>query len=283
MIDRRDFLCAAGAALFAGPALAAAPILVSEAGLIFLAISVNGRPAKALVDTGSVRGVQLSEVFAGQVGLTLSDSGQTTQRYQGGPRTILRTRLASLAFGGVERSHVEAFVSPGDIEAISGQIGEPFDAILGWPILSAQAFTIDYSARSFEPSDTTSGGLALPLERGRALPVTAGLLAGQPLTFLIDTGAPWCNVDQGLAAGAAANSRVDLGFEIGGRAFTATFRVRDLGAMTRGVGARAVIGHRFLRDFRLAWGPGNGAMRLIGAAAQSFLPQGGSSGVLSRK
>lgn len=265
MPNRRTFLCAAGAALFVGPVWAAAPILISEAGLVFISIVVNGRPAKALIDTGSVRGVQLSQAFAGQAALTLSDSGQATQRYEGGRRPALRTRLASLAFAGVEMTDVEAFVAPGDIEAISGQIGEAFDAILGWPILSARPFMIDYPARSFD-TNVVPGGFALPVERERALPVTAGRISSQPVTFLIDTGAPWCNLDQSLAAGAPVNSRVDLGFEIGGRPFTATFRVRDLGAMTRGLGARAVIGHRFLRDFRFVWAPEASAIRLIGSA-----------------
>lgn len=203
MLDRRSFLGATGAALIVGPAFAATPITVSAAGLIFLSISVNGREARALVDTGSVRGIQLSQAFAGQAALALSDSGQTTQRYPAG---------------------------------------------------------------SFDLGAAASAGVALPLERGPALPVIAGRLSGQPLTFLIDTGAPWCNLDQSLAPGAAANSRVELGFEIGGHAFTATFRIRDLGAMSRGLGARAVIGHRFLRDFRLAWVPDAGAMRLGGVA-----------------
>jgi hypothetical protein len=269
MPDRRTFLCAAAAALFVAPAWAAVPITVSSAGLIFLTIAVNGHPAKALVDTGSIRGVQLSQGFAEQAGLTLSNSGEATQRYEGAARPALRTRLASLAFAGEEMREVEAFVSPGDIEAIGGQIGEPFDAILGWPVLSARPFTIDYPSSSFELGAAAGGGLALPLESGRSLPVTAGRIAAGPVTFLIDTGGPWCNIDQSLAPGAPPNTRLDLGFEIGGRAFTATFRVRDLSAMTRGMGARAVIGHRFLRDFRFVWAPEANAIRLIGPPTRS--------------
>ena len=262
MLDRRSFLCAAGAALLAEPAWAAAPITVGAAGLIFITITVNGRQAKALIDTGSVRGVQLSQAFAAQAGLPLAESGESTQRYQGGARPVLRTRLASLAFAGVALGDVEASVAPGDIEAIAGQIGEPFDAILGWPILSRQPFTIDYARAAFDLG-AAAGGLALPVDRALPLLVTPGRLAGTPLTFLIDTGAPWCNLDQSLANGAAPGSRVDLGFEIGGHGFTATFRIRDLNAMTRGLGARAVIGHRFLRDFRLAWNPEARALRLV--------------------
>src|SRR5262245_20248355 len=44
---------------------------------------------------------------------------------------------------------------------------------------------------------------------------------------------------------------------VGRRSFAVCFS-----AMTRGLGARAVIGHRFLRDFRFALAPGDGAVSL---------------------
>lgn len=266
MLDRRSFLASLGAIPFLGCATtkaAAAPLTVSRAGLIFLTVEVNGRPAKALVDTGSVRGIQLAPALAEQLGLATSQTGQTTQRYDGA-HAVLRTRLASFAYAGTRLAEVEAMVSPGDIENISRQIGETFDAILGWPLLGARPFVIDYAASSFvNDGPIPGGGLVLPLEANRPLPVTAGLLSGQAITFMVDTGAPHSNVDISLAGGAAMGSRVELPFEIGGRAFTTSFRVRDLTPMTRGVGARAVIGHRFLQTYLFAWDPSARVIRLV--------------------
>lgn len=262
MLDRRAMLGAAGLALLPGTRAVAAAITVSPAGLIFLTVEANGRPVRALVDTGSVRGVQLSEGFAKTLGLALADTGQQTQRYQGGARPVLGAMLDSLAYGGATASGVAASVSPGDIEAIGAQIGESFDAILGWPLLSRQGFVIDYTAKDLTVREDASPGLALPLA-DKPLPVTAGTLAGQPVTFLVDTGAPWCNVDVSLAGGAAAGSKVELAFELGGKAFTTAFRVKDLSAMTRGLGAKAVIGHRFLEQFRFVWDPAAASIRLI--------------------
>ncbi|MCW3847236.1 retroviral-like aspartic protease family protein [Sphingomonas sp. LB-2] len=263
MLGRREFLGTTGLAMLALPAsrLAAASIVVSPAGLIFLTIEANGRSAKALVDTGAIRGLQLAEAFARTLGLALADTGQQTQRYQGGPRAVLGASLDTLAFGGATYRGVEALVSPGDIEAIAAQIGEPFDAILGWPMLSKAGFVIDYAAKDLTVRDGPGAGLVLPLA-ATPLPVTAGTLNGEAVTFLIDTGAPWCNVDAALAGGAAANSRLELPFEIGGKAFSTQFRVKDLTAMTRGIGARAVIGHRFLERFKLMWNPGEHMIRL---------------------
>jgi hypothetical protein len=266
MLDRRNFLQAAGASILVacGAARArAAAIEISRTGLIFLTIEVNGRAAKALVDTGSVRGLQLSSALAGALGLAAVPTGRTTERYDGA-HALLGTRVSILALAGLELADVEASVSPGDIETISRQIGEAFDAILGWPLLGARPFVIDYAGRTLELRDERgAAGIVLPLEVGRALPVTAGSLAGEGLTFLVDTGAPHCNVDVSLAGGAEPGSRIELPFEVGGRAFTTSFRVRDLAPMTRGVGARAVIGHRFLAAYRFVWQPEAGAIRLV--------------------
>lgn len=266
MIDRRAVLQMGGAALLAirgwAPAEAAS-IVTSRAGLIFTTVSINGREAKALIDSGSVRGIQLSQALATSLGLKLSGTGQKTQRYDG-VRPVMGASLKSLAFAGATLANVAASVSPGDIENIALQIGEPFDAILGWPVMSKSAFVIDYRGGSMElREEKAAGGLVLPLKPDLQVPVTAGVLSDTPVSFLVDTGAPWCNVDPSLAGGAAAGERIDLPFRVGGKELKATFRVKDLSAMTRGTGARAVLGHRFLQAYRFVWSPAGKAVRLV--------------------
>ena len=265
MLDRRSILGAAMVGLAAPawlPALAA-PLTRSRAGLIFVAVTIDGRVAKALVDTGGSRGLQLSEAFAASLRLTLAETGRRTQRYDG-QRPVLGSRVKNVAFGGAAFRDVEVAVSPGDIENISRQIGESFDAILGWPLLGSRPFEIDYARNALNVGSAgrASGGIVLPLEAGRPLPVTSGTLAGQACTFLIDTGAPHCNVDPSMAGGAAINSQVELALSIGGQSLKTTFRVKDLSAMTRGLGARAVIGDRLLRKYRLIWRPEARAIHL---------------------
>lgn len=264
MLARREVMTAAGLSLMAWPwaRLAAAPITTSPAGLIFATIAINGKPAKALVDSGSARGLQLSETFAKALGLTLAGTGQQTQRYQGGGKPVLGTRVEALGFGGTTVNEVDAAVSPGDIEAIAAQVGEAFDAILGWSLLSRSGFVLDYPANDLTVRDVAGSGLKLALA-AKPLPVVSGTLAGQPVDFLIDTGAPGCRIDATLANGAAIGSRADMGFEIGGKPFTSSFQVKDLSAMTRGLGAKAVIGHRFLNRFKLTWVPKDSALWLL--------------------
>ena len=262
MISRRTFITAASAFAFGSSGAAAAPLLTSPAGLIFVEIDVNGRKAKALIDTGSVRGMQLTRSLADELKLQLADTGRRTQRYQGQARPILGARLQTFAVDSMKQANAQVFVSPGDIEDITSQIGETFDAILGWPLLAETPFVIDYSAGTFE-TRTGSGlaGLVVTVDRARNVPVTAGRLEGAPMSFLIDTGAPRSSVDRSAAGSASADS-VPLEFEIGGQAFEARFRRRDLSAMTSGNGARAVIGHDFLKRFVVEWRPRQGVFQL---------------------
>jgi predicted aspartyl protease len=265
MIDRRTILKLGGAAFLTSRGVTpaqAAPLVISRSGLIFTTVRINGRNAKALVDTGSVRGLQLSQPLASTLGLKLSQTGHTTQRYDGA-RALLAATLKTFELDGKVSTDEPASVSPGDIEDIARQTGEPFDAILGWPILSRLPLVIDYKAATIAFGKARTGGVALPLKAGLRVPVTSGTIAGAAVDFLIDTGAPWCNIDPSLAHGAAVGERLEMPFKIGGRDFKAVFRVKDLGAMTRGNGARAVLGHRFLHGFHFAWSPDDKLVRLI--------------------
>ena len=262
MLARREFIGTAGALLLVPSVCIAEALSVSPAGLIFVDVEIGGRRAKALIDTGSIRGFQITDSLAKALGLTLQGTGQRTQRYQGAPREFQRGISPQLAIAGATFKSVETWVSPGDIEAIATQIGEAFDAIVGWPFLSKQAFVVDYPAKELRFGQLSAAGLSLPLVPQKPLPVVEGTLAAHTTSFLVDTGAPWCNIDVSLAGSNAVGSRVELPFEVAGRHFSATFRVKDLSAMTRGVGAQAVIGHRFLSQFRLAWSPKNLSMSL---------------------
>lgn len=264
MLCRRSFMCAVTAAAAVPKILRAEPLTVASAGLIFTQMEIGGKKANALIDSGSVRGLQLTAALASELGLKLAESGEQVQRYQGSPRAVMKADVPGLRAGGANLGPVAASVSPGDIENISGQIGEPFDAILGWPLLSSRSFAIDYAGKDFSFRQAKEGGLVVPLAAGASrLPLAAGSIDGKPVTFLVDTGAPWCKIDPQVSAAGAAGGRVELPFAISGRQFSAQFNVRDLGALSRGTGALAVLGHRFLEQFSLAWDSSGQRLRLI--------------------
>lgn len=266
MFSRRSVLQGSCAAALAGPSSIrawAAPLDIAPPGLIFVTLVLDGHTVRALVDTGSIRALQISQPVATALALQLEDTGAQTQRYQAGGRKILSGRIRTATLDGVKFTDLSASVAPGDIETIGSQTGQSFGAIVGWPLLSRQPFTIDYRARKFELKESdSSSGLLLPLMPGKPLPVVGGTLGERAETFLVDTGAPLNSIDPTIAGGAAAGNRVELSFSVGGQKLTETFRVKDLSAMTKGLGARAVLGHRFLQKYLFAWKPDAKAIRL---------------------
>ncbi|MDX2209021.1 MAG: retroviral-like aspartic protease family protein [Sphingopyxis sp.] len=269
MISRRTALsmAAAGTAMLATRRSFAAPLTISPAGLIFTDIDLGKAKVRALVDTGSVRALQITSSVANALGIPRSPTGQLTQRYQGAAQPISQGTLAHASLIDSNLQDVPVFVAPGDIEAIAAQVGTAFDAILGWPLLSRLDVIIDYWDASIRNARLAGAPLAeWRLVEGRPLPVVAGHFNNAPIDFLIDTGAPWCNISLGMIADLAVGGRREFDFDLAGHPYRATFRAKDLSAMTRGIGAQAVIGHRFLADFRIGWSQNAAALLLYAAA-----------------
>ena len=87
-MKRRDFVLGSAACITATRAAVAQSdgaiaLTVADYGLIFAPIQVNGRAASALVDTGSVRAVQLAERLRQAIALKADERAGTNQRYDG--------------------------------------------------------------------------------------------------------------------------------------------------------------------------------------------------------
>lgn len=253
-LHRRTFLTAAAAASLA-PARAGAetPLFFSNQPLAFTRIDVGGSPATALIDTGGVRGVQISGNLAGALRLELTDTTQVTQRYQNGGAAI-RNGNVDVTVDGRSWMDEEVSVAAGDIERISEQIGHSFDAILGWRFLSREGFAADFTTGHFSIGAAT-GQQTLAFDDSHGVPIGAGRVGEIETGVLIDTGAPTCALDVTLADGTEVGGQVRRALTLGARRFDAVFRVHDLSALTRGTGAKAVFGLETMRGARLAFDP----------------------------
>lgn len=262
---RRRLFLAGLASTTAAPAVGheASAIKLSDYGLPFVPADVAGRPAVALIDTGSARTVQLSTTLADAAGVLLDDAAPTTQRYSGA-RPARRGRLAGLSVAGETFRDLSVDVSAGDIEQISAQVRTPFDVILGWPFLKAAGFALDFPRRRFALAGSASAParFMLPLVR-QDLPVVAGLLADEEARFLVDTGAPMSNLDIAAAGSAALNAVVSRPVAIGGLVRDLAFRVKDLTALRDGAGCQAVIGNNLLGGHELRATPGATVLELL--------------------
>jgi hypothetical protein len=251
---RRTFLTAAAAAALA-PARgwADTPLFFSNQPLAFARIAVGNTPATALLDTGGVRGVQISGNLADALHIELTSTTQVTQRYQNGGAPI-RTGAADVTVDDRTWMDEEVSVAAGDIERISEQIGHSFDAILGWRFLSREGFSADFARGRFTIG-AGSGQQALPFDDSHGVPISAGRVGAIETGVLIDTGAPTCALDVSIADGAEAGAVVQRTLTLGARAIQANFRVHDLSALTRGAGAKAVFGLEAMRGKTLAFDP----------------------------
>lgn len=202
----------------------------------------------ALVDTGSVRGLQISARLQQALAIKAETRTGTNQRYEGGGRAVFSGVADEFVLGPYRGVAEPVEIVAGDIEAIATQVRTPFDAILGWPLLSRFDFAIDYRARRMrldtDGPPPTGAVWRLPLVVGKALPVVEGMIDGRSVALLVDTGAPMSNLDIS-AATEPPGAQVTRTLDLSGRTQPHRFRIKDLTPIRRSLGCTAVLGHNF--------------------------------------
>jgi hypothetical protein len=235
------------------------PIDVSPYGLPFVDVFVNGRPARALLDTGSFRGVELSSRLATELGLALAPTGRVAKRHDGKSLVLQEARLVSFTIGGMRREDVAASVVEGDVERISERVSTPFDVILGWEFLSRYSLLVDYRERTLRWSlgrlsdavpRRAAGVTTVPVETVKGVPVVAGFVGADSVRFLVDTGAPTCNLDATIA-GAPTGDMIERNLRIGTEAMETSCRVKDLSVVRESLNCAAVLGNNLFTEWRL--------------------------------
>jgi predicted aspartyl protease len=230
----------------------------SAYGLPFADVRVNGEAALALIDTGSASAIRLSGRLTRQLGLPLSDlSGRTVRGLDGAQMAVLGTRVAVFALGAHQFQDERVEVIPHRLEAISEQVGTPFDVQLGWQFLAREDLRLDFRNRRLwlgaRPDAAPPTGVRLPLRPVGSLPVVSAWVSGQPIDLLVDTGAPMCNLDPSRAK-AAIGSVVELTLQLGTTMHVVRWRVKDLSVTMRALGTAGTLGNNFLMDQVLHFG-----------------------------
>lgn len=241
------------------------PIQLSAANLVFTKVQVNGREVLALIDSGSFRTIGLSATLAEELKLTLTDTTKIARRYEGKNFYLKKGQIESLKIGEYERRDLEVDVTEGDIEGISKQVGTDFGMILGWGFLSQFQFVVDYKNLSLQfgdsPVDTGQDRLRINFSVTGGVPVIKGLIDGQEMNLLFDTGAPACNLDAGVA-NAAKGEKVAKEAVIEKTKFPLEWRVKDLSAIKSSLNSSGVIGNNFLKDYAVYFDTKNKVIHL---------------------
>ncbi len=225
------------------------PLAISAYGLPFVTVTVNGHEARALVDTGSFHGIELSGRLAGVLALATEEmAGTAARRHQGAPIKF-RAATVEFALGDMRVPRAAAEVADGDIENIARQVGTDFDVILGWGFLGAAPLTLDYARGVLRLGVAAGTGTEVPYNDAKRMPIVAGTLAGRPVDFLVDTGAPVSSLDPSIAGVPVGGEPVETAV-LGGTPVRVGFRVKDLAVILRSLGCGAVLGNT-------VWGRGS--------------------------
>ena len=230
----------------------------SESNLVFTKLKINGKEVRALIDSGSFRGVQLSGTLAEELHLPLTDSETVARRHEGKDLHLRSGRIATLTLGDFEQHDVAVHVIEGDIENIARQVHTDFQVILGWGFLSQYYLALDYARLTMQWSD---GPLNLGPEKWKTgyavvnnAPVVDAMVDGRKVRFLLDTGAPICAMDASLA-GDGSRERITKLATIENNPFSVDWKIKDLSAIKKSLGCLGVLGNNFLKTYTVYFVP----------------------------
>src|SRR5215510_13482004 len=94
-----------------------ATLELSDYNLLFTPVKINGQEARALIDSGNFRAVQLSSTMAQSLKLALTKTDEALRHHEGKDLSLASGRIDSLAIGDYERRDVEVGVIEGDVRS----------------------------------------------------------------------------------------------------------------------------------------------------------------------
>ena len=160
-----------------------------KAGNLFVPVSIRGRPASYIVDTGANFSL-MSESEAGRLGLAIHEGGASVTDITGGTMGARTTVVDELQVGATILRHI-AFLVVGDDQQPFVDFAPDERGVLGIPVLLAlEAFrwTADGAFEIDLPTPRRDRREANVCFDG-ATPVTEGLLGDRRITMHLDTGA----------------------------------------------------------------------------------------------
>jgi len=238
-----------------------ATLELSDYNLLFTPVKINGHEARALIDSGNYRAVQLSSTLAQSLKLALTKTDETLKHHEGKDLSLATGRIDSLAVGDYEQRDVEVGVIEGDIEKIAAQVGTKFDVILGWGFISRFHMLLDYKRLSMRfsarPLATGASAFSLKYSLVNRAPVVRGSVGPgnvEEVNFLFDTGAPTCSLDLDLA-NAPKGAKVSRDLTLAERRIPLEFRAKDLTVIRKSLGCVGVIGNNLLMQYAVYFDP----------------------------
>lgn len=265
-------------------------------------MTINGRPAIAVLDTG-VSYTVAAQQFATSIGLRQVAGGHADAI--GGSVPLSWASVESLAIGGLSRTGGRIAVA--DLKAVATGGSEPVDLLVGSDVLAGHALDIDYDARRFRllPSGRLPfAGAIVPLQVARDSGVLLSEVAIGTTRFrpvIVDTGdgsaitvsretwgtarAPATPVTSAYAYGLGGAIETDLTVlpQVRLARLTARnveVRIEDRDGFSKLTGTAGRIGSGFLQRYRVLLDPTARRMVLARGKTADVAPVKSTSGLL---
>ncbi len=280
------------------------PFTLTTANHLRFDMTVDGKPAVALLDTGLNYSV-VSRDFARRAKLTTGEKGPAQGVALGGSVAVEWAATRSLAFGALTRTGGRVAVI--ELPRLLANASTQADVLVGTDLLSAHALDIDFAQRRFRllPSGRmpfTGARVPLSIQRSSGLYLTEAVLGRRRIApLLVDTGdgsalsisrATWrqanvrtAGVTSTIAFGAGgvveAGLAVSDAMRLGGRPTgPIEVRIEADGGFGRQVRVVGRIGTGLLMRHRVLLDPQAGQMVLQPVDAPPPLPLRSTSGLL---
>jgi hypothetical protein len=190
---------------------------------IFVDATINGRPARLIVDTAGAN--ILTPAAAAKFGV--NGAGKLSAAGNGEERTDFAfANIDDLRVGAARMDHPVFYIV--DLGQLADVEGVPLDGLVGYELFRRFGTTIDYARREFTLTDARKftpppGASAIAFDLDDHVPIVAATLGGLPARITIDTGSrssltlhsPFVRANQLVAAYHAAPESV-TGWGIGG-------------------------------------------------------------------
>jgi hypothetical protein len=183
-------------------------------------IGADRQTARVLLDTGNGApyDILISPGLAERVGAFTRAEGERQARGAIGdtPVSVRPARIADFSLGPIRLPQASAGVSA-LLDAVSRQIGQPIDAIVGHRFVAGRTISIDYNRRQVDFSAHVGGpGTAIPFTIAPSRPLTlvrVTINGRGPFLMALDTGASTTLLSPALAqaAGVTASQTAQLG------------------------------------------------------------------------
>jgi hypothetical protein len=169
-------------------------IEISDYGLIFTDIKVNGQNVKAMVDFGDMHQLQLSSTLIKSMELPLKKTNTLVYDVNGNSRELFEGMVKEVEISNWIEKEIRFTSQMGEMEEVSQQIGTEFNAVVGWGYFQQYFTEIDYKNEVFrlhkKPFDSWEGWTSIPFFKASGQLLIPVNYQGEEVMMMVDTGSP---------------------------------------------------------------------------------------------